>query len=65
MKIRLNGTDRETGAATLSALIEELELPRQMVLIEQNGEAPPRADWEKTPLREGDRVEILRVAAGG
>jgi thiamine biosynthesis protein ThiS len=65
VKIRLNGADRETGAETVAGLLEELGLPRQTVLIEQNGEPLKREAWDHAPLRNGDALEVLRVAAGG
>ncbi len=65
MKIRLNGTPHETAADTVAGLLGELGLPRQSVLIEQNGEPLPRDAWDAAPLREGDALEVLRVAAGG
>jgi thiamine biosynthesis protein ThiS len=65
VRIRLNGTERETRAKTVTQLIEELGLPRQTVLVECNGEALRREQWEETPLRDGDAIEVLRVAAGG
>jgi sulfur carrier protein ThiS len=33
--------------------------------VEHNGVALRRRDWPNERLRGGDRVEILRVAAGG
>jgi sulfur carrier protein len=65
VRIRLNGKDRETGAGTIASLLEELGLPRQTALVEQNGEARRRDEWDTAPLRDGDNVEVLRVAAGG
>ena len=65
VRIRLNGTNRETEAGTIAQLLEELGLPRQTVLVELNGEAPRREEWEETGVREGDAIEVLRVAAGG
>jgi sulfur carrier protein len=65
MKIRLNGADRETASGNIGALLDEIGLPRQTALVEHNGEALRRDEWDGTPLREGDRVEVLRVAAGG
>ena len=65
MKVRLNGTERETRAGTISKLVDELGLPRQTVLVELNGEALRREEWDAAPLRDGDAVEVLRVAAGG
>jgi thiamine biosynthesis protein ThiS len=63
--IRLNGTEHETSAGTISALLEELSLPPQTALVEHNGEPRTREEWKSAPLRDGDRVEVLRVAAGG
>lgn len=65
MRIRLNGSERETGAETIAGLLDELQLPRQTVLVERNGEALRREQWEGEMLREEDVVEVLRVAAGG
>lgn len=65
VRIRLNGAERETEASTVANLLEELALPRQTVLVEINGDAPGRETWETVALREGDAVEVLRVAAGG
>ena len=65
MRIRLNGADQETEAGTIASLVTELGLPRQTVLVEQNGEALRREEWDGRPLRDGDAIEVLRVAAGG
>ncbi len=65
MRIRLNGADHETEAGTIAKLLGDLGLPCQTVLVEHNGVAPRREEWDQTPLREGDALEVLRVAAGG
>jgi sulfur carrier protein len=65
VKVRLNGTERETEAGTIAELVDELGLPRQAVLVELNGETLRREEWDAAPLRDGDAVEVLRVAAGG
>jgi thiamine biosynthesis protein ThiS len=65
VRIRLNGGEHETSAATIGALLEELALPRQTVMVERNGEAAPREQWGATALKDGDVIEVLRVAAGG
>ena len=65
MKIRVNGAERETGAATVLKLVGELELPPQTILVELNGEALRRDEWGDARLSDGATLEILRVAAGG
>ena len=64
--VTLNGDPRTVPARTgLLALIESLDLPAQGVLIEHNGTALLRDEWLSVRLAEGDRLEILRVVAGG
>jgi len=40
-------------------------LPPQSILVEHNGVALHRQEWAKRPLAEGDRIEFIRVVAGG
>ncbi|MEI6034206.1 MAG: sulfur carrier protein ThiS [Verrucomicrobiae bacterium] len=63
--ITVNGENRQLNAATVSGLVEEMKLPAPLLLIEHNGTALRKADWEGTPLCDGDRIEILRISAGG
>lgn len=66
MKFFLNGAQAErTDAATIDELISRLQLAPETTLVEHNGIALRRREWPNEKLREGDRVEILRVAAGG
>ena len=65
MKIRLNGIERETPAATLAELVRDLGLPDERIAIELNRRPVRRADWPGTPLAEGDRIEILHFVGGG
>ena len=64
-RIALNGAETETAAATIEALVAELGLKRGMVLVEHNGVALRPDEWPQTEMREDDRVEILRIVAGG
>jgi len=66
MTVSLNGEPCEVRSAkTVAGLIEEFRLPAPALLIEHNGIALTRSEWAGTPLHTGDRVELLRVAAGG
>jgi thiamine biosynthesis protein ThiS len=65
MKIFLNGEPAECDDSTVEQLIARHALLPETTLIERNGVALRRRDWATEKLGEGDRLEILRVAAGG
>jgi thiamine biosynthesis protein ThiS len=66
MTISLNGERADArGAKTVADLVEVYELPPPAVLIEHNGQALHRREWEHQALAEGDRIEFIRVVAGG
>jgi sulfur carrier protein len=45
-------------------LVAQGFLPRSVV-VEHNGEAVPPSEFSKRTLNAGDRLEIVRVVAGG
>ena len=66
MKIYLNGAAADCGSgATVAELIERHGLSPETTLVERNGIALHRREWAAEKLQENDRIEILRVAAGG
>ena len=66
MYISLNGEKTDTrGAATVAELIDRFELSPETILIEHNGVALHRREWPQKALTDGDRIEIIRVVAGG
>ena len=66
MKLIINGDVREiSGAWDVAQLVAELGLPAPATLVEHNGEALRRTEWEGRVLSEGDRLEIIRIVAGG
>ena len=71
MNLHINGEetifDVEPGGApfTLAALIESLNMKPDRVAVELNREIVPRNLWPQTPLKEGDRLEIVHFVGGG
>jgi sulfur carrier protein len=66
MEIVLNGDPRTAPLGqTIQQLVEALGLPAPALLVEHNGEALRRSEWGMRVLQEGDRVEIIRIVAGG
>ena len=64
-KIIVNGQPRDTAAADIAVLIAELGFASGTVLIEHNGTALRPAEWRERAVNDGDRIELLRLAAGG
>jgi thiamine biosynthesis protein ThiS len=66
VKLSLNGETADTrDAKTIAELIERYQLPPQCILVEHNGLAVHRREWSERALAEGDRIELIRVVAGG
>jgi len=66
MTISLNGESVDTrDAKTIAELIDRYQLPPQSILVEHNGLAVHRHEWTERLLAEGDRLEFVRVVAGG
>ena len=66
MRISLNGQAADgRDAATVAELIARFELPPEAILVEHNGVALHRREWPQKSLADGDRIEIIRVVAGG
>jgi len=64
-KITVNGQPRETAAPDIATLVAELGFANGTVLIEHNGIALRPAEWKEHTLHDGDRIELMRLAAGG
>lgn len=66
MTISLNGESVDArDADTIADLMERYQLPPQSILVEHNGLAVHRHEWPQRSLAEGDRIEFVRVVAGG
>ncbi len=64
-KITVNGQPRDTSANDIAALVVELGFASGTVLVERNGTALRPAEWREHTLHDGDRIELMRLAAGG
>jgi thiamine biosynthesis protein ThiS len=66
MTLHINGQPREfADGLTVSALVEELGLKADRLAIELNLEILPRARWDVTALKDGDKLEIVHFVGGG
>lgn len=66
MTILVNGEDADVrGATNVAELVARYELAPETVLVEHNGVALHRREWPQCSLGDGDRLEFIRVVAGG
>jgi thiamine biosynthesis protein ThiS len=66
LSIFVNGHARQVGATmTLGELAESCGLDSKRLLVELNNETLTREEWPTHPLQHGDRIEFIRVVAGG
>jgi thiamine biosynthesis protein ThiS len=66
ISIFVNGRARQVGGAqTLGELAQSFRLEPRSLLVELNGQTLLRDEWPDRPLAHGDRVEFIRVVAGG
>ncbi len=66
MRIIVNGEEREAAEQwTIATLVEQLALQPERLAVERNREVVRRAEWPRTVLVEGDKLEIIHFVGGG
>ena len=66
MNVWLNGESVDARASqTVAELAELYRLHPNSILIEHNGIALHQREWAVRTLAEADRLEFIRVVAGG
>jgi thiamine biosynthesis protein ThiS len=66
IQVTVNGEPREFAAgSTVGAVLSELGLHPQLVVVEHNREILDRAVLDATEVREGDNLELVHFVGGG
>jgi len=66
MNIRLNGKDHSLETAvSIEQLLASIDLAGKPVVVELNQQALFPREYANSTLQDGDRVEIITIAAGG
>jgi sulfur carrier protein len=65
MKILVNGVEQDIAAHTLEGVLAGLDYGDTKVATALNGDFVPARKRAETPLREGDRIEIVSPRQGG
>jgi len=65
MTLIVNGELREIAAGTLAEALQALEYGEAKVATALNGEFVPARTRGATPVKDGDRIEIVAPRQGG
>ena len=65
MQLFVNGEEKNVGAETLSALLNELDYEDDWLATAVNAELVSESEREDFKLNNGDRIEILSPMLGG
>jgi sulfur carrier protein len=66
MTFTINGLARVIDdATTVADVVAVLGLPAATLLVEHNGTALRRIEWNETKVRDGDAFEVMQISAGG
>lgn len=64
--IVVNGESRDVpDNFAVADLLRQLQLDRTQVAVELNKDVLPRSEYDQTPLRADDRLEIVTFVGGG
>ncbi len=62
----INGESRDVPrAANVRELLEILGITQERIAVEINRRIVARSEWDKAPVCDGDRVEIVHFVGGG
>ena len=66
MRVTLNGRETEIeDGLNLLELLNHLSIGLKGTAVEVNREIVPKSLYEATGIKEGDRIEIVRMVGGG
>ena len=65
MRLVVNGERQDVPAATLAEAVQSLDLGEAKVATALNGEFVPARARASTPVKDGDRIEIVAPRQGG
>ncbi|MCK9918855.1 sulfur carrier protein ThiS [Microbacteriaceae bacterium K1510] len=65
MHVIVNGERTEVTAATLAALLTEMDYEFTQLAIAVNRKVVPKKRWAETALESGDTIEIITPRQGG
>jgi len=66
VEITVNGQQREAAdGLSLAELVGQVSDRGTGIAVALNSEVVPRGDWPGTPVRPGDRIDVVTAVQGG
>lgn len=66
VRVTLNGEPADVGpGATIGQIVDRVVRDRSRIAVERNREIVPRASYDRTPVVEGDVIEVVSLVGGG
>ena len=66
IQVTVNGTPRRfEGSPCVADLVAALALTGKKIAVEKNGEIVPKSAHARTPVADGDTLEIVVAVGGG
>lgn len=65
MRVIVNGEHCEVQAATVAALLSELDYAGHHFAVAVNFDVIPKSQWSAAALKSGDEIEIITPRQGG
>ncbi|MDP8222503.1 MAG: sulfur carrier protein ThiS [Candidatus Lernaella stagnicola] len=65
-RLTVNGEAHQfDGVKTIAAMLEVMNILRENLVVEHNGEVIQPDKYETTAIRDGDTLELVRFVGGG
>jgi thiamine biosynthesis protein ThiS len=66
VRVTLNGEACDVASdATIGQIVDRVVRDRSRIAVERNREIVPRASYDRTPVGEGDVIEVVSLVGGG
>lgn len=63
--VKINGMEQNVDGMTLSDYLATTDYDPRRIAVEKNGEIVPKAQYDKTILKDGDVIEVVSFVGGG
>ena len=63
--VKINGMELSLAGKTLADYLATTDYDPRRIAVEKNGEIVPKAQYEKTILKDGDVIEVVSFVGGG